>query len=112
MDDLPPSDTHDGEAVGLKLGVAETVTLERGTRGVERVAVDLDHEPFLAPKEVDFEPPEAHVALGTPETGGTDEREKPLLGLGAGEGWAVVASQNGAQYASAGMARGSVEERM
>jgi hypothetical protein len=52
--DLAPREPDHPVAGRLERGVAAAVALERGSTRVEGVAVDLDDQPLLAPKEVDL----------------------------------------------------------
>ena len=45
--DLPPGLAADAEYPALLLGIAQAIALERGSRRVERVAIDLDDDAVL-----------------------------------------------------------------
>jgi hypothetical protein len=49
VDHLIVRETRDGEAGELEVHVLSAVALEGSSHRVERVAVDLDHSPLLAP---------------------------------------------------------------
>jgi len=72
-----------------ELRVAPPVALERRAAGVERVAVDLDHEVVLRPVEVDLVLVEPDVRLGLRQPRLANQFEEAALGLGAGEAWLV-----------------------
>ena len=106
VDDLPPSHTNDPEALGLQLGVAQSVALEGGSRRVEGEAVYLHDQAFLAPKEVDLVPGEAHVHIGRRELRLSNQGKESFFGLGACEdrgAAAIEKSSKGRGAATAGV---------
>src|SRR6476646_7904910 len=58
---LPPGDPDDPPAGGLESPVAAAVALERGSRCVKRVSVQLGDHPLRQPHKVALDPPPAHM---------------------------------------------------
>ena len=83
--DLAPRDADDAVAGGQELSVAAPVALERGTRAVKSVAVDLDDQAPVRPQDVHLVAADAHVRPREREPRGADEVEQSCLGLGARE---------------------------
>src|SRR5690606_41358861 len=69
LGELGPGHADDAEARGGEHGIPPAVGLERGARGVEREAVDLDDEPLRTPEEIDFVSADDDVHLRLAESG-------------------------------------------
>ena len=99
--------TGDGQ-----LRVAQPVLLERAPGVVGRAAVQLHHQPRVAPEEVDLVAVEERVHLGPGQAVRGTELEEALLQLGPGPRAAgVVVGEDGQQPAVAGPARDRPEAR-
>jgi hypothetical protein len=58
LDDVVSGKAHQVQARVAYRDVLLVVVVERGRAAVKLVAVDLDHQPFFAPEEVEFPAPE------------------------------------------------------
>src|SRR6185436_6088131 len=73
--DLAGREPQGADAGGGEHRITRPVALERAACAVEREAVDLDHEPVVAPGEVRLEAERAAVDHGTRDTGAVAEPE-------------------------------------
>jgi hypothetical protein len=83
--ELAPSDSHDPPPIRLQQPIALSVPLERPPGSVRRPPVQLDDQPLLRPKAIDFEEPTAHdhvsVAARPWQIRALEQFRKPLLQL-------------------------------
>src|SRR5690606_25299382 len=107
--ELGPGHADDAEAGSRERRIPSAVGLERGARGVERVAVDLDDEPLRAPEEIDFVSAHDDVRFRLAESRLADQREEPGFRFGARER-GPRAGQEGRQPSRAGSAWAAGQE--
>jgi hypothetical protein len=69
----------------MQFRIAATIALERSARRVEREPVDLDNEAVRLPDEIDLIAAQPFACLRIGQPAGPHQRQKPRLGLGAGE---------------------------
>jgi hypothetical protein len=76
---LLPRHALDVHAGSVEDGVAAAVAVEALRRGMEGVAIDLDHETLGRPKEVDLVTVDNDVDAGRRQLARLDQRAKSLL---------------------------------
>ncbi len=100
--DLIPGHAHRRQPRRLERRVLAAVALKGPVRGMKPKAVDLDYEALGAPEEVDLVAVNTCVDLGRRQLGPADQVQKPLLGLGSGQGGARLALEQGRQAGASG----------
>jgi hypothetical protein len=82
---LPPGESQDAKAQGLKVGVAGAVTLERPPVPVVSETVGLDDQTTVAPEEVDLMRAEAHFHVRLGKAMATAQTEEEAFEFAAGQ---------------------------
>jgi hypothetical protein len=91
--DLTPRDPHYADADRDEACVTDAVALESGAPRVVCEAIDLDHEPLLAPEQIHFDALHQYVVLRRRQARGAHQGQEPALCLGARERRALLACQ-------------------
>lgn len=84
MLETPIGDAQNAEACELQGRIADPVTLERCSRAMELVPVELDHQPLVVPHGIDLVAGDEDVDRGSWQPNLAAECEEPPLELGAG----------------------------
>lgn len=107
VEDLAPGEAQDRVPARLEVGVAGAVVLERGAVAVGRLAVGLDQDAAVEPREVDHVAADRVVDLGLGQAGLTHQAEHAAFELACGAQVACASRGGGGLGGSVSRAGGS-----